>query len=448
MTWSGRTRYAQRPGRLVTNGTAKGIDDKMVETVLFFDPFKAGHRLHSLVAYVRGLQTHPDIKVVFAVHEWVAERALDILDGNIPSNVTFHPLASEQEGIVSQTRRDILGSLRGIHLAESIANSHGARNIYFMHFDTFKIAVLIRIFQNSKFKYSGLIYKATYHYECLFKDKFTKAERLSSLINLYIIKTLLRSKNVCVLHSLDNHAPALISSSANTEKFVGVRDGLSPPLEMRVVEDVPDLWLKKANKFLIFGALSQRKGIFQLLDAITYMNGDEISSSGFLFCGKIDDTSRDQFESRVRRLKAENPSIVIAFIDNYLSDEELWWTLDKCTAVLAPYQRHVGSSGVLRWAAAAGKPILTQDFGLVGWESRTWKLGVVVDTSSPAVIAAGMKRFISGDIEALGDKKSQSNFALHHSEGGFANDILSTLSKNIAATSRKKKLKYEADLEH
>ena len=66
----------------------------------------------------------------------------------------------------------------------------------------------------------------------------------------------------------------------------------------------------------------------------------------------------------------------------------------RSDVVLAPYQRFVGSSGVLMWAARAGRPVLAQEFGLVGRLTRDHRLGAVADSSDPAHLAREIERMI------------------------------------------------------
>jgi glycosyltransferase involved in cell wall biosynthesis len=61
----------------------------------------------------------------------------------------------------------------------------------------------------------------------------------------------------------------------------------------------------------------------------------------------------------------------------------------------------VGSSGVLGWAAEARKPVIAQDYGLVGALVRDYGLGLTVDTTDPARITEAMSQLLQpGQLEA------------------------------------------------
>jgi glycosyltransferase involved in cell wall biosynthesis len=210
-------------------------------------------------------------------------------------------------------------------------------------------------------------------------------------------------------------------------KLRWVPDGVSPPETAAEPPDVPETWLGREVRCLLFGSLSERKGLVQLLDALERLEPSKAARAGVLVCGRFEDGSREAFAARVARLRAVRPEILVETVDRFVSDEELWWLLQKTDLVLAPYQRHVGSSGVLCWAAAADRPILTQDVGVVGAETQAWGLGLAVDTTDPEAIAAALARFILGDPSARGDAGRRRAFAEAHSEEAFSNAVLAGL---------------------
>lgn len=56
--------------------------------------------------------------------------------------------------------------------------------------------------------------------------------------------------------------------------------------------------------------------------------------------------------------------------------------------------RFVGSSGVLLWAARAGRPVLAQEFGLIGRLTRDHRLGTVAHSSGPVRLADEIERMV------------------------------------------------------
>src|SRR5689334_22236304 len=87
-----------------------------------------------------------------------------------------------------------------------------------------------------------------------------------------------------------------------------------------------------------------------------------------------------------RAASLEKPGLWFKVEDRRLEHAELEMLVDQTDIVLAPYQRFVGSSGVLLWAAWAARPVLAQDFGLVGRLVRDHHLGAVADSYDSAAL--------------------------------------------------------------
>ncbi len=97
--------------------------------------------------------------------------------------------------------------------------------------------------------------------------------------------------------------------------------------------------------------------------------------------------------------------------------------------VLAPHQRHVGSSGILLRAAAAGVPLLTQKYGAMGETVRAWKLGITVDTGNPSEIARALERFLGSDPLTWIDRHSARRLAEANTPKRFAATVFESLSE-------------------
>jgi glycosyltransferase involved in cell wall biosynthesis len=95
--------------------------------------------------------------------------------------------------------------------------------------------------------------------------------------------------------------------------------------------------------------------------------------------------------------------------------------------ILAPYQRHVGMSGILLLAAAAQKPVLSSNYGLMGEIVRRYELGLTVDSTEPKEIAKGLTRFLVEDSDKLCDRAKMKSFAEQNSAEEFARVIFEHL---------------------
>ena len=94
--------------------------------------------------------------------------------------------------------------------------------------------------------------------------------------------------------------------------------------------------------------------------------------------------------------------------------------------MLALYQRHVGGSAVLVRAAAAGKPALASDYGLVGQLVRENGLGLALDATDPAAVAAAVTRFL--ESPPLGNPEQMRNFAELNRASEYARVIFEAIA--------------------
>jgi hypothetical protein len=80
---------------------------------------------------------------------------------------------------------------------------------------------------------------------------------------------------------------------------------------------------------------------------------------------------------------------------------------------------------VLLWAALNGRPVLAQDYGLVGRLTREHRLGISVDAGAPADIAREIARMVSDGPARFFDAAAAERFAAAQTPQRFASLVLS-----------------------
>jgi len=183
-------------------------------------------------------------------------------------------------------------------------------------------------------------------------------------------------------------------------------------------------------RFLLFGSLGRRKGIFALLQALHDLSVPDRQRIEVVVAGEIREASSDDLR-RLRMLLTsaqQLDGLQFRYVDRFLSDEEVIGELNACDVVLAPYAGHIGVSGVVLWAAVAGRPILTQESGWIGHVVRNQRLGVVCDTLSPRALGRAMMQFAGCNIMKQFDPTRLRLFVQGHSSEEFYGAIISALS--------------------
>jgi glycosyltransferase involved in cell wall biosynthesis len=155
--------------------------------------------------------------------------------------------------------------------------------------------------------------------------------------------------------------------------------------------------------FLLFGALAPRKGINTVLEAMKFLTSETLQSITIVFAGRLEASSRDCFIKNFQDVKSSFPSLALHLEDRYLDNDEISGLVLGADVILAPYLRHVGSSGVLYWAVSAKKPIISQDYGLLGQQIKNYDRGISVDTRNPELLSEA----ISNAVYAVQNKNEK-----------------------------------------
>jgi glycosyltransferase involved in cell wall biosynthesis len=179
-------------------------------------------------------------------------------------------------------------------------------------------------------------------------------------------------------------------------------------------------------KFLMFGYLAERKGILALLTAIAYLPPATAARVSLIIAGNVDPDIRDRLSHAISDLLVLQPTVRLAFNEGRLSDADLKREVERCDVILAPYQRFVGSSGVLIWAATAGKPVLTQDFGLLHRLVQDYRLGLTTDTCDPRRLAEMIECMVVEGPTRHFDATLAAQFIRERSPRSFAAGILNS----------------------
>lgn len=132
---------------------------------------------------------------------------------------------------------------------------------------------------------------------------------------------------------------------------------------------------------LVYGAISERKGIRELMQALT-RKGD---APCLVIAGEQDEETRTFIDAHAPHL---TPAPVI--FDRFVPEDMERDLFSACDAVWLGYRQHYGMSGVLVQAYRFGKPVIASADGLIGWFCRDGALGPLLDDLEPATIARAL----------------------------------------------------------
>jgi len=252
----------------------------------------------------------------------------------------------------------------------------------------------------------------------------SRGERLRDLRKAVIYRAMLRNKALERVLSLDPFFPAHARAHySGGDKVFALPDPAHPRAEPPANDE--SVFPAGRTGFLLFGYLAERKGPLAVLDALRTLPPEVAERVAVLFAGRIDPALRPELERRRLAVERERPGLWLRIDDRRLDRGELTALVRQSDVVLAPYQRFVGSSGVLLWAALNGRPVLAQDYGLVGRLTREHKLGLSVDACAPSEIGRGIGLMVTEGAGQFFDAQSALRFAAAQTPSRFASLVLS-----------------------
>ena len=258
----------------------------------------------------------------------------------------------------------------------------------------------------------GILFRPSVHYGSLGPYVPTWRERLRDARKALLYRLMLSNRALQAVLSLDPYFPAYASERyRGGDKVLPLvdpvnldGDGAGPTASW--LEAVPS----RRTLFVLFGYLTERKGVLTLLDALRELPQEDALRIGVLFAGRIAPEIAAAFDEKFRRLSQVQPLLWLGCENRRLAEGEIDQLLGRADVVLAPYHRFVGSSGILLWAARAGKPVLTQNLGLIGRLVRDFHLGLVADVESERGLLTAIRQVVHEGIGAFSDPASMQRF--------------------------------------
>jgi glycosyltransferase involved in cell wall biosynthesis len=180
---------------------------------------------------------------------------------------------------------------------------------------------------------------------------------------------------------------------------------LPEPSDLQTLPDARDarreLGIDSERKvILVYGSLSLRKGVSELLRAIANPTCPKVVD--VLIAGKVGDDLRGLLSEHWVQAMQEERRIKI--VDRFITADEERILFAAVDMVWLGYRKHYTASGVLVQAARAGRPVIACEEGILGWQTRRHRLGTVVCLNDIASILAGIRALAENKVmcEACG----------------------------------------------
>jgi glycosyltransferase involved in cell wall biosynthesis len=252
-------------------------------------------------------------------------------------------------------------------------------------------------------------------------------EMLNSWRKNLTLKLFVKNKSLAFLFNLDPFASKYIHQNWHTDKVKFLPDPVQVYPSTKSVEELKKSFGIASNRkvFLIFGFLDSRKGISEVMDAIVKIKKEDSSKGTLLIVGPWEETERNKFDSTIGE-NLQNSDFQIIIKDEFVQDEDIQGYFEVSDYILALYAKHIGMSAIMVRAAAAQKPLLTHNFGLMGKIVVENQLGIIVEND----LADKMNKLLNQDIE-VGNKTKMKEFAELNSAENYAKVILNCITDSL-----------------
>ena len=225
----------------------------------------------------------------------------------------------------------------------------------------------------------------------LFRPPFREADPWAGRLRLAARQALLRRVAGGPVETVLTLDPAAVPDLERMgARAAALPDPAEPVAATATREAVRDRYGVGAGRAMavLFGSLEERKGLFALADAVRRLPHDVARRLAVVVVGRTYDDIRARVTAALAYADAGEAQVV--FREAFVPDADLADLTAAADVVLAPYVQHVGSSGVVVRAAAAGVPLLAQAGGQVGREVRAHRLGRTVDPSDVGALTEAL----------------------------------------------------------
>jgi glycosyltransferase involved in cell wall biosynthesis len=236
---------------------------------------------------------------------------------------------------------------------------------------------------------------------------------------------MLRNKKIDHIYVLNDpdSAQYLNSRYHKTNLFVALADPVLIPPGF----DHHDSYVKQESssryRFLLFGSLSSRKGIFDVIDALHCIPETVAKQIEVIFAGKVVDEDKVHFRSRIVDLHRDRPKIKITVHDEFVPFEKIPALFFGIDCILLPYNLVSASSGLIGLSALYGKPVIGPARGLIGKLIRSYRLGLEIEPVNAPNIAAAIMDLVKKGPPKI-DNISMQRFVEERNPNKFVETLL------------------------
>lgn len=404
--------------------------------IMLFDLSVGGHHaayIQHLIRYwdKHQLSGHLDIVVVPEFLE-KHQDLVEMVRSQARQTVNFVAIAEQEAANLGSRKSALKRKIRNLQewkLFYKYARMLKPDECLLMYFDTYQTS--IQFFSpNLPCPVSGIYFRPQFHYSDFQPGAFSWKEKLRHWWERNFIFKVVQHPQFKTLFCLDDFAMKHFNQLSTQAQIIHLPD----PVQVyshnssEVEQIKSSLGIEPERKvFLLFGVLNGRKGIHKILDAILLLSPELCRKLCLLLVGPTTPGLKKVIGVQIKEISKTRDAQIIEHYE-FIPDRDNQPYFLASDVVLAAYQGHIGTSSILVRAAAAGKPVLSTDYGLMGEWTRHHQLGIIVNSADPGEIAHAMTQFLQESPQKFCDRAKMQKFAEENSAENYAKVIFQHLA--------------------
>jgi glycosyltransferase involved in cell wall biosynthesis len=377
------------------------------ERTLIYDRDISGHHLDYLQFLVEYLKNSPIAvreQFIFVLHEGAKTRFQ-----KDESLIQFRFIPLEQlDSFLSHT--SVLGRAGAeMSYLTKLIHEYEAKRLIFMHIDAFQYEVGRSEVRRLGVKLSGLLFlpfRKYYEDGSTLKSKLRREWR--GWRKGWQIKWMLRNPLLERIFFLNDKQGVKEYNKRFGHRF----EHLPDPIEVgqitaTSVEELKKKYDIEENKrvFLIYGHLSSRKNVPNILAALKRISAKERQGICILICGEPEKGYESTLFTSINEAEKKYPEVSFVKHFRFFNPADTNEVFKISDIVLVPYINFFSSSNILGLAAKYSKPLIASNLGVMEGLVNQYKLGITVSPHRPESIAGAMNMYLNQILVTIDGKQ-------------------------------------------
>ncbi len=255
--------------------------------------------------------------------------------------------------------------------------------------------------------------------------------RPRSSLERIVFQRLLRAKGVSCITTAD---PSLAeySGAQTTREFAKVKYipeiGMGVPRIAKSEARTRFHIAKDDRVILVYGMITRRKGIEELLNAIATQHRD--TRLKVLVVGEADAEMRSMLRSATE--KSTCSCIPVATHLEFADAETEEAAFAASDAVWVAYRQHSVMSGVFYQAVCCGIPVITADYGILPWLASKYGVGISVSLDDPHATGKRIVNLLTDERQYAIHRRRAEAIREPHLPGNFGRAICDAIIESLA----------------